>query len=277
MLGPEILARTMSAARERGGSTSSEWQYHSRSDLHSKVACWTLLLDLLAACEPFQEDAKAGRLGFRINCLMVGPINKTLDLVVTRAGAQRAPGHRRTFRDLAAIYGIVLDGRAERLLDTLPSLEEDRVDEVSETALAIEAKACMTEHVKSLPRLHAEILATGYLAKRAAPHCITAAYVMVNSSDSFRSPGAVERFNLHRQPEVSRRIIDMLASAIPRAEAANSYGYDAIGVTSIMCRNDGSPVTVDSRPVVSASLQEHVHYEQMIASLCSAYRRAFRR
>jgi hypothetical protein len=236
-----------------------------------------LLLDLLASCEPFQEDAQAGRLGFRINCLMVGPINKTLDLVVTRAGARRVPSPRRTFRDLAAVYGIVLDTPEERMLSLLPNLEEDRADEVSENALAIEAKACMTEHVKSLPRLHAEILATGYLAKRAAPHCLTAAYVLVNSADSFRSPGASERINRHRQPDDARRIIDMLSTAIPRAEASNAYGYDAIGVTSIVCRNDGSQVNVDVRPAVSASLQEHVHYEHMIASLCSAYRRAFRR
>ena len=80
LLGPTILARTMSRATSRGGEGHS-WQYHSRSDTHSKVACWTVLLDLLLECDVIREHSAQGRLGFRINHVMVGPINKTLDLV----------------------------------------------------------------------------------------------------------------------------------------------------------------------------------------------------
>ena len=46
MRGPEILARTMSIPTRRGESPRA-WQYHSRSDNHSKLACWTLLFDFL--------------------------------------------------------------------------------------------------------------------------------------------------------------------------------------------------------------------------------------
>jgi hypothetical protein len=58
-----------------------------------------------------------------------------------------------------------LDDADRSALDALPPLFHDHAEEIAEVAVALEAKACMTEHIKSLPRLHAEVLATGYLAK----------------------------------------------------------------------------------------------------------------
>jgi hypothetical protein len=84
MKGPDILARTMSAPMGRG------WQYNSRSDHHSKVACWTVLFDLLLECDALRSAAGARRIGFGINRNMVGPINKKLDLVVTTPQSNRA-------------------------------------------------------------------------------------------------------------------------------------------------------------------------------------------
>ena len=188
LLGPTILTRTMSQATSRG-TAGHAWQYHSRSDTHSKVACWTVLLDLLAECDVVQAHAHEGRLGFRINHVMVGPINKTLDLVVTVVPPGRNPETRATFADLVARYGIVLEAKEAKSLAGLPTVYEDRRDDVSEVAIALEAKACMTEHLKSLPRLHAEILATGYLARMASPRCITVSYSLVNASTTFISPG----------------------------------------------------------------------------------------
>ena len=156
--GPSILARTMSVATTRGTGEKA-WQYHSRSDTHSKVACWTVLFDLLRECDALQSHARSGLVGFGINHVMVGPINKTLDLVVTIVPPSRDSGSRRSFVDRVDRYGIVLDDEERALLAALPRVEEDLSDDVSEVAVALEAKACMTEHLKSLPRLHAEILA----------------------------------------------------------------------------------------------------------------------
>ena len=50
MKGPTILARSMSTATRRGQDAVA-WQYHSRSDSHSKVACWAVLFDLLCECD----------------------------------------------------------------------------------------------------------------------------------------------------------------------------------------------------------------------------------
>ena len=207
---------------------------------------------------------------------MVGPINKTLDLVVTVVPPSREVDQRRCFADLTTPFGIVLDDQDRAALESLPRIEEERGADVSEVAIALEAKACMTEHVKSIPRLHAEVLATGYLAKKAAPRCIAVSYSLVNAAPYFVTPTSDGKTNRHTQPDDARRVVDMLGRAIPLASDVREFGYDVIGVTVLDCRNDGSPVTVMSE-LPAPQRSDHVHYEWMIRSICSEYRSRFRR
>jgi hypothetical protein len=142
-------------------------------------------------------------------------------------------------------------------------------------AIAMEAKACMTKHVKSLPRPHAEILATGYLAKKAAPHCISASYSLVNAAPKFKTPsGTGCQTSQHDQPEDAHRVIEMLSATIPMTSETPQYGYDAIGVTVIDCRNDGSQVAVVTK-APAPKTSDHVHHEWMIRLVCSSYRSRF--
>lgn len=272
MLGPSILARSMSVATKRGKGAKA-WQYHSRSDNHSKVACWTVVFDLLRECPVLRNQAEAGLIGFGINHVMVGPINKTLDLVVTIVPPNRKKARRQSLAQLAYKYAIPLSLEERATLSGLPMIENDTKTDVSEVAIALEAKACMTEHLKSMPRLHAEILATGYLARQAAPRCITVSYSMVNAAESFISPSGKGSVNHHQQQDV-RRVVSMLGTALPLAKNMRNLGFDAIGTTVVECRNDGSPVTVLSgAPAPSTS--DHHHYERMIRSICSEYRSRF--
>lgn len=274
MKGPALLARTMSIGTTRGKGERA-WQYHSRSDHHSKVACWAVLFDLMLECDVVRDAAQRGRLGFGINHTMVGPINKTLDLVLTLAPPTRKQQKRHTFASVAVAFGLVLDDQDVAALQALPALEQDTAGDVSEVAIALEAKACMTEHVKSLPRLHAEILATGYLAKKAAPRCISVSYSLVNAAPFFLTPSGIGKRNDHHQPDDARRVVDMIARAVPTAHEVRDYGYDVVGVTVLDCRNDGSAVrVVEGAPAPSTS--DHVHYERMIRSLCSEFRSRFR-
>lgn len=276
MRGPEILARTMSEGSRRGRGPQP-WQYHSRSDSHSKLACWTLLFDLLVECDALRHAAQRGALGFGINHVMIGPINKTLDLVVTLVPPGRSGAARTTFRQLADRLHVVLDDDDLRLLDELPDLEQDRADDVSEVAIAVEAKACMTEHIKSLPRLHAEILATGYLARKAAPRCITVSYNLVNAAPSFVTPSSEGKVNRHTQPSDARKVAEMIRTAVPTVSDARDYGYDVVGVTVLDCRNDGSPVRIVHDPSMAPAKTDRTHYERMIRSLCSEFRGRFGR
>jgi len=264
----------MSVASTRGKGERG-WQYHSRSDHHSKVACWAVLFDLMLECDVVRDAAQRGRLGFGINHTMVGPMNKTLDLVLTLAPPSRQFQKRRTFAEVAATLGLVFDDQDVVALQALPALEQDTAGDVSEVAIALEAKACMTEHVKSLPRLHAEILATGYLAKKAAPRSISVSYSLVNAAPFFLTPSGVGKRNDHHQPDDARRVVDMIARAVPTAHEVRDYGYDVVGVTVLDCRNDGSAVrVVEGAPAPSTN--DHVHYERMIRSLCAEFRSRFR-
>jgi hypothetical protein len=273
MWGPSILARSMSVATKRGKDAES-WQYHSRSDSHSKIACWTVLFDLLCECDVLRRHAELCRIGFGINHVMVGPINKTLDLVLTVVPPSRPRGKRPGFAELSQRYAIPLSSDEQAMLESLPIVEEDSSKDISEVAIALEAKACMTEHLKSIPRLHAEILATGYLAKKAAPRCITVSYSMVNAAESFISPGGKGKINRHNQPEDARRVVSMLGTALPLTRDTKDFGFDVVGTTVVDCRNDGSPVTVVSE-FPAPSTADHHHYERMIRSICSEYRSRF--
>lgn len=271
MRGQEILARTMSLATRRGKG-QEVWQYHSRSDAHSRIACWTLLLDALMECDILRRHAEEGRLGFGVNFEMVGPISKRLDLVLTRVPPRPAARERASFLDLARQFGIVLDPAERKDLDDLPALFHDHDQDDSEVVVALEAKACMTEHVKALPRLHAEILATGYLAKRAMPRCIVASYTLVNSAPTFRTPSTALKVNQHTQPDDATRVVEMLAQAVPLARDLNNLiGYDVIGASIIDCRNDGSPVVIE-RDFHWSKRTTHIRYERLVRNLCSEYR-----
>ena len=59
MYGPAILVRTLSkpGRRDRFGN---DWQYHSRSDHHSKVACWGIVFDLLRTSPLLRRHVEAG-------------------------------------------------------------------------------------------------------------------------------------------------------------------------------------------------------------------------
>ena len=153
----------------------------------------------------------------------------------------------------------------------------DHKEDVSEVAIALEAKACMTEHIKSLPRLHAEILATGYLAKKAVPHCIAVSYSLENSASTFITPSGKGKVNHHSQPEDARRVVEMISQAVPTRTDSKDYGYDVVGITTLECRNDGSAVRVVHDPGVAPQRNEHTHYERMIRSVCSEYRNRFGR
>src|SRR5258708_39868465 len=88
MHGPRILARTMTAPLPKG-KDNALWQYHPRSDHHSKVACWGIVFDLLQHSNLLREHVASGRLVFGINQEMrdfrTGR-KKNLDLVLARPG-----------------------------------------------------------------------------------------------------------------------------------------------------------------------------------------------
>jgi hypothetical protein len=90
MDGPEILARTMTATRipDQFGNL---WQYHPRSDRHSKVACWAAFFDLLGTSALLHRHVAEGKVIFGVNHTMRDfktRRKKDLDLVIARPGTE---------------------------------------------------------------------------------------------------------------------------------------------------------------------------------------------
>ena len=261
----------------------NRWQYHSRSDHHSKVACWGLLFDLLRHCSLLRQHAAGGLVGYGLNHEMrdfrTGR-KKDLDLVICRPRSTTWNGAPApTFADQALDIGIVLNERARAELSALPTLPEMPVGAVH---IALEAKACMTEHMKARPRLYDELNSSHVAIHGNSPHTIAAGLAMVNVADEFISPGR-NPFDLsqvppvvtrHHQPRQAESVIAKLRE-IPRRSRDGEEGYDAFTIIVVDCRNDGSPVRVVST-APAPQQGETDHYEMTVHRLAQLYEQKYR-
>ena len=279
MHGPEILARflTQPGPPDKYGN---RWQYHSRSDRHSKVGCWGVALDLLTTSSLLRRHVADGKVILGVNHTMTDfatSRKKDLDLVIARPAGPVDP-KARTFAGLVSHYGIELTDMESGALDALPDFP---VGPVGAVLVALEAKACMTAHVKSLPRLYDELNSSHLCVHGASRQALAIGYVQINNSDEFVSP-VVNNYSLvdrepqvtvHRQPADTQRVLQKVAE-IPRRSASSEVGFDGIGVTILGLRNDGSPVDiVQGSPAPAPG--DTFHYGSMIVRLANEYDTTF--
>src|SRR3974390_1012424 len=112
MNGLDILIRSMSAPTPGtpGGKRfqfGNLWQYHPRSDRHSKIACWSVIFDLLQESSLFRSHVAARKVAVGINHPMRDFAQnrvKNLDLLICRVYT----GAIRSFADLTRKYVIIL-------------------------------------------------------------------------------------------------------------------------------------------------------------------------
>lgn len=273
MDGPDVLVASMSRPQPRGTS-QRRWQYHSRSDLHSKVACWGALLDLLQQSRLLRQHAAAGKVVLGVNHRMrdfqTGR-EKALDLVIARPSEPTGPS--RTLADLAQEYSIVLNPTQQSTLTALPRLY---VGPVGAVLVALEAKAAMTAFIKALPRLYDELNSSHLTVHGASSNALAVGLAMVNASSTFvspdrnRSPRGKTIISLHNQPTDLRRTIEKLRE-IPRRSGASGHGFDGLGVVVIDALNDGkTPVTL-VRGSLAPQRGDVLHYDTMITRVASEY------
>lgn len=111
MYGPAILARSLSVPAPMGAS-GAKYQYHSRGDRHSKIACWRIVFDLLTHSNVLARHAREGRIGFGINHEMRDFENdrkKCLDLVLCTPAADASEESGDSKRRLLAGFLTCLD------------------------------------------------------------------------------------------------------------------------------------------------------------------------
>jgi hypothetical protein len=277
--GPGILARylTVDGPPDKYGN---RWQYHPRSDRHSKVSCWGIAFDLLLTSSLLRHHVDAGKVILGVNHRMTDFATgrkKVLDLVIARP-AGGPPRGARTFADLVPHYGIDLTSEEQGELVELPIFP---VGPVGAVLVALEAKACMTAHVKSLPRLYDELNSSHLCVHGASRQALAIGYVQVNNAHDFVSPvvnnysldGRAPAVTSHRQPADTIRVLQKVAE-IPRRSASSEVGFDGIGVTVLRLRNNGEPVSVVSEPPAPAP-GDAFHYGSMIVRMANEYDTTF--
>lgn len=284
MFGPAILERTLSKAVPTG-KRGQVWQYHSRGDRHSKVACWGVLLDLMLTSRLLFEHVKNGQVAFGINHEMRDfrqNRKKDLDLVLCTPAPTQAGAPRRSFEDLVELFQVELSADEASVLAQLPPFMEAPVGSV---LVALEAKACMTAHVKAIPRLYDELNSSHQTVHGASEIAIAAGLVMVNVSEEFVSPGRVAYcshcghrvtpLNVHKQPADAIRVVEKMKE-LPRRSSVQGEGFDALAIVPIECRNDGSEVRIVSDPPAPPQ-GDIFQYEQAIVRLAQLYESRFPR
>jgi hypothetical protein len=281
MLGPEILVRSLTAQRvpDKFGNV---WQYHSRSDRHSKIACWATLFDVLRECPLLVSHVATGRVAFGINHTLRQFTNnrpKNLDLVLCLPRRSEPPPRQaRTFLTMATDYGVVLTDEERQVLAGLPALAEQPVGRV---LAAMEAKACMTAHRKAGPRLYDELNSSLAAIHGSAEDAIAVGFLMVNAATAFRSTDnnkfpLAERppvVNRHTQPAAAEFTQGKIAQLPLRSHVAQD-GFDAFGITTVIAANDGTPISLAPSP--PALPPGHAfHYENMILRIAAIYASRF--
>lgn len=271
--GPDILVRTLSSPHvtDKHGNA---WSYHSRSDHHSKVACWGIVFDFLRASGLFRKHVDEGRIGFGINHEMRDfqhDRKKDLDLVICQPGSDTRTG--RTLIDLVTHYDIDLTKAEQKELNGLPPLVEMPVGNV---LMALEAKACMTAHQRALPRLYDELNSSHLTVHGAHDSAIAAGLVMINIAERFLSSdlnkanrATAPQWSTHPQPK-SVDITLAKVKQLPRRSATGAVGYDALGIVVVDCVNDGSPVRYHSKPPAPQA-QDNYHFATLINRLQVLY------
>jgi hypothetical protein len=276
--GPAILVEALRAAtiRDKYGNT---WQYHSRSDRHSKVACWGIGLDLLSTSALLRRHVEDGKVVLGINHTMrdfgTGR-KKDLDLVLARPEGD--PDRTATFAQLAERYDIPLTAPQRSLLEELPELP---IAPVGAVLVALEAKATMTAHIRALPRLYDELNSSHVCVHGASRQALAIGFVIINASPRFASSDmnktdlskTTRVFTEEPQPRSLTRTLEKIAE-IPRRLNTRETGFDGVGVVVIDGTNDGSPYRlVTSRPAPQPG--DPFHYDGMIARMANEYDTSF--
>lgn len=277
MHGPEILVRTLSTPT-RTDKFGNRWQYHSRSDHHSKVACWGVVFDVLAHTPLLRRHVEEGKVCFGINHEMrdfVHDRKKDLDLVLCTPGGRAS---EQTMASVASGYGIELTEAERETLDRLPQLVRAPVGSV---LMALEAKACMTAHQRALPRLYDELNSSHMTAHGSDDQAIAVGFTMVNQAERYLSPDLNKRnraddpeWSTHKQPRDAQLAVDKIKQ-LPRRSKTGDVGYDALSIVVIDMANDGSPVTLVQTPPAPQP-GDIYHYDTMISRLASIYATRFR-
>jgi hypothetical protein len=283
-IGPRIISGSLSRVslypkKPKLGESPQPWQYHSRSDDHSRIAALGVTLDLLQESAELRAATLDGRIGYQVNPVLTdrGNRKKTLDLGIGLVDEQRPHPRSRSLGWQMEELGVVLSGQEQKVVAQLPPLREAYAKHY---LIVLENKACMTAHGKAAPRLRNE-LEGAVDAINQEPDTVAGGLVIVNAAPTFVSPvfrdnGYVEpilrRATIHNQPEDAASAIDKLEK-IPLRTASRPTGYDALGIVVVSAANDGTQCTLIDDPKFGTPSTEDIwSYSKFIQELARRFK-----
>lgn len=280
------MIRTLSKSVPIGHSRTP-WQYHSRSDRHSKIACWGVLFDLLQASNLLRVQVADGKVFFGVNHVMKDFVHnkeKKLDLVLCRPEPSEsaiAPSRAETLHTLAERWNINLSPLQRATLTALPVIRQAPVGAV---LAALEAKATMTEHKKAAPRLYDELNSSHQIVHASSNRALSIGFFMVNASGHFISPDRnknlaldeARNVTIHKQPAAAEHSIKVVQN-LPRRSGVSGTGYDGLAIVVVDMPNDGvTPVRLVTTPPAPPR-GDIFNYDAMLTRVANEYDASFTR
>lgn len=229
------------------------FRYHPRSDEHSKVLCRLVLGDLLAACPVLEQHALSRRVlgGTNVKHKFPNGKVKTLDLGL----------------------GVPPDSFAAPT-DPAPLLAAP----VGAIRVACEAKQCMTERGKTVPRLFDELSSAHEIVHQGNPAAIASGIVVINIASRYASPTRQRTkrgplvVTTHNQPHAAESMVAHLRGLKMR-DAVGEVGFDAFCIFIIDCDNTGPCVLHTDAPAPRPGDRDH--YGTFIDRISRAYEDRF--
>ncbi len=227
----------------------------------SQKLCEFIVRDIYDACPVLQEQSKRGEAAYTLDKRFVWKRTgkpKKSDLAI---------GHPEGDIELETPYGIP---KAEALRSVLISLE---------------AKATMTEHNKSKPRLTDELTSSYEIVNRGYPKAIAAGLEVLNIAVRYVSPtrqqGTEEPIiTKHNQPYAATDVINHLRRDLVIRNDITEIGFDAMAIVVVNVEN--LPLEIEPNPKVeiwtnppAPQPNEPLHYETFVSRIARLYAERF--
>ena len=250
---PERFTQWLTENQHHDDRTGLVYRYHGRSDRHSRALCRLILEDLIGVCHVLGRHAQSRKVVYRINLRHQWPQSgktKTLDLAIGLGEADSIP---------SPMTVPILEGTIHRVL------------------ISLEAKSVMTEHVKAQPRVFDELSSSHVIVHSGDNQALAAGVTVVNISKRFVSPlrqvvGQPTRWTEHRQPDVSRRMVEHLRG-LPIRTSLEQAGFDGYITLVVDCDNQNPSSLWTDPPAPQPGDRDH--YDTFLDDLARGYSERF--
>lgn len=243
MLAPERFALWLSNNKHEDG-LGYTYNYHPRSDAHSKALAEFIWADLIAASSEMNDDYLSDRITYEVNYKYTWPESKkgkTIDLAILR-------------QNLSS-NGLVL--------------------------ISCELKAVMTEHRKSEPRVFDELSSSHEIVHAGDPEALALGVTTVNIASTFVSPLRQRQkspepliVTTHRQPDAAASMVSHLRG-LPQRAGTSGVGFDAYCTFVVDCDNQGEARLWTQPPAPQTGDRDH--YSTFLKRVTETYAKRVRK